>query len=284
MSSISSLVPLLPLPATPLNVGAVAAVAPVALVPFDGGELPLPLSQPLASPPAGQTEPGPEGQAMRPDQVFLARQLHFQALDARTLATSWQGIVRQYGRQITDSELRAQAGQLAPALLAANQEGRVLRQPDHPLLLQDAWRFTVHAGQKDQHLGVLQEQPDGPSGRRKRSRAALRLELELADGTTVVLQVEPMPGGLAVELCAPGAAALARLQRLQPELEQAIARAGLEVLRWRYRDRLPLAPAHARMPSDEVVQVLTLPVFRAVAEVALALPRAEVAEAPAHEA
>lgn len=282
MSSIPSLVPLLPSTVTPLGVGAVAAVAPVALAPFDGGELPL--SQPLAPAAAAPAEPGTEGVAMRPDQVFLARQLHFQAADARTLATSWHGMVRQYGRQLTDSELRTHAGQLPPALLAAHQEGRVLRQGEHSLLLQDAWRFTVHAGQKDQHLAVQQEQPDGPSGRRKRGRAALRLELELADGTTVVLQVEPMPDGLAVELCAPGAAALARLQRLQPELEQAIARAGLEVLRWRYRDRLPLAPAHARMASDEVMQVLTLPVFRAVAELALALPRAEVAETPAREA
>lgn len=274
MASIPSIVPLLPPAATPLSVGAVAAAAPVALTPFDGGELPFPVSQPLAPTPAAQAEPGPEGLAMRPDQVFLARQMHFQAGDSRTLAASWQAMVRQYGKQITERELRAHAGQLAPAVLAAHQEGRVLRQAEHPLFLQDAWRFTVHAGgQKDQHLGVVHEQPDGASGRRRRSRAALRLELELDDGTAVVVQVEALPGGLAVELCAPDAAALERLHRLQPELEDAIGRAGLQVLRWRYRDRLPLAPVHARMASSDVVQVLTLPVFRAVAELALVLPR-----------
>lgn len=284
MSSIPSIVPLLPPTATPLSVGAVAAAAPVALAPFDGGEPPLPTSQLLAPAPGAQGEPGPEGLAMRPDQVFLARQMHFQAADGRTLATSWQAMVRQYGKQMTDRELRNQAGQLPPAVLAANQEGRVLRQADHSLLLQDAWRFTVHAGgAKDQHLGVLQEQPDGASGRRKRSRAALRLELELADGTAVVLQVEAIPGGLALELCAPDAAALARLRKLQPELEDAIARAGLQVQRWRYRDSLPLAPVHARMASSDVVQVLTLPVFRAVAELALVLPRLDAAETQARE-
>lgn len=274
MSSIPSIVPLLPPAATPLSVGAVAAAAPVALTRFDGGELPLPVSQPLVPTSAAQAEPGPDGLAMRPDQVFLARQMHFQAGDGRTLATSWQAMVHQYGKQITERELRAHAGQLPPAILAAHQEGRVLRQVEHPLFLQDAWRFTVHAGgQKDQHLGVVQEQPDGASGRRKRSRAALRLELELADGTAVVVQVEPVPGGLAVELCAPGAAALERLLRLRPELEEAIARAGLQVLRWRYRDSLPLASLHARMASSDVVQVLTPAVFRAVAELALVLPR-----------
>lgn len=285
MSSIPSIVPLLPPTATPLGVGAVAAAAPVALAPFDGGEPPLPVSQLLApAAPAAQGEPGPEGLAMRPDQVFLARQLQFQALDARGLASSWQAMVRQYGKQMTERDLRAHTGLLPPAVLAANQEGRVLRQADHPLLLQDAWRFTVHAGgAKDQHLGVLQEQPDGPSGRRKRSRAALRLELELSDGTAVMVQVEAIPGGLAVELCAPDAAALARLRKLQPELEGAIARAGLQVQRWRYRDSLPLAPVHARVASDDVVQVLTLPVFRAVAELALVLPRAEAAQSTGQE-
>lgn len=274
MSTIPSIVPLLPSPAAPLSVGAVAAAAPVALTPFDGGERHLPVSQPLPAAPAAPSEPGPEGLAMRPDQVFLARQMHFQAADGRTLAASWQAMVRHYGKQVTDRELRAHAGQLPPAVLAANQDGRVLRQPDSPHLPQDAWRFTVHAGgPRDQHLGVVQEQPDGASGRRRRARAALRLELELADGTIVVLQVEPMPGGLALELCAPGAAALERLRALEPVLAKAVERAGLQVLRWRYRDRLPLAPIHARMPSGDVVQVLTLPVFRAVAELALALPR-----------
>lgn len=285
MSTIPSIVPLLPPQATPLAVGAVAAAAPVALTPFDGGEPPLPLSQPLAAAPAAPAEPGPEGLAMRPDQVFLARQLHFQAADGRTLAASWQAMVRHYGKQVTDRELRTHAGQLPPAVLAANQEGRVLRQPDSAHLLQDAWRFTVHAGgSKDQHLDVVQEKADGPSGRRRHGRAALRLELELDDGTIVVVQVEPMPGGLALELCAPGAQALERLRALQPVLAGAVERAGLQVLRWRYRERLPLAPAHARLPSGDVVQVLTLPVFRAVAELALVLPRSHAATSQAEQA
>lgn len=275
MASIPSLVPLLPPPTTPLSVGAVAAAAPVALAPFDAPDVPLPGSQPLPQAAPGATpDPGAEGAAMRPDQVFLARQMSYPAADGQSLAASWRSMVRSYGDQLADRALRAQAGQLPPSVLAASQDGRVLRQPDGILPPPDAWRFTVHAGgNRDQHLGVVQDEADGPSGRRRHARAALRLELELDDGTRVVLQVEPIPGGLALELCAPDAAALARLRALQPVLEEAVERAGSRVLRWRYRDRLPLAPIHARVAAADVVQVLTLPVFRAVAELALVLPR-----------
>ena len=274
MASIPSIVPLLPPATPPLNVGAVAAAAPVALAPFDAGDPPLPTSQPLPQAPAAVTpESGAESAAMRPDQVFLARQMSYPVADGQRLAASWRSMVRSYGDQLADRALRMHVGQLPPAVLAASQEGRILRQPDGSLP-PDAWRFTVHAGgARDQHLDVIQDEADGPSGRRRHARAALRLELELDDGTKVVLQVEPIPGGLALELCAPDAPSLARLRALQPVLEDAVQRAGLKVLRWRYRDRLPLAPAHARMPSSDVVQVLTLPVFRAVAELALVLPR-----------
>lgn len=274
MASIPSIVPLLPPATPPLNVGAVAAAAPVALAPFDAGDPPLPSSQLLPQAPAGVTpESSGESAAMRPDQVFLARQMSYPVADGQRLAASWRSMVRTYGDQLADRALRLHAGQLPPAVLAASQEGRILRQPDGALP-PDAWRFTVHAGgARDQHLDVIQDEADGPSGRRRHARAALRLELELDDGTMVVLQVEPIPGGLALELCAPDAPALARLKALQPVLEDAVQRAGLKVLRWRYRDRLPLAPSHARLQAGDVVQVLTLPVFRAVAELALALPR-----------
>lgn len=273
MSSIPSIVPLLP-PALPqLNVGAVAAAVPVALAQQEA--FPLPGAQVLAPAPAAAADPGAaDGAAMRPDQVFMSRQLHFAQPDGQTLATSWRTMLRNYGSQMMNRELRAHAGQLPPAVLAASQDGRVLRQPDGPLTAPpDAWRFTVHAGgTQAQQLRLVAEDADQPPGRRKRGRAALRLELELADGSKVVVQVEPMPEGVALELCAAGAPALERLRRLEPMLEAAVARAGLRVLRWRYRDSLPPGPAHARLAYTEAAQVLTLPVFRVVAELALLLP------------
>lgn len=272
MASIPSIVPLLPPAAAPLNVGAVAAAAPVALAPFEA-ELPLPGSQMLPqAPAAAAADSNAEGAAMRPDQVFLARQMSYPAADGQALATSWRAMARSYGDQLAERALRSHAGQLPPAVLAASQEGRVLRQPDGSLP-PDAWRFTVHAGgNRDQHLDVIQDAADGAGGRRRHARAALRLELELDDGTKVVLQVEPMPGGLALELCAPDAAALARLKALQPLLEEGVARTGLPVLRWRWRDRLPSMPVHAHAAAADALQLLTLPVFRAVAELALVLP------------
>jgi hypothetical protein len=247
---------------------------PAALGVLADAELALPVStpQPASANPATAMD---DAAALRPDQVFLARQVNFAAMDGQSLAASWRSMVRNYGIELMNRDLRGQAGQLPPAVMLANQDGRVLRQPDGSLPA-DAWRFTVHTGdQRDHHLRVLREQPDQPPGRRRQRRAALRLEVTLSDGTGVVVQVEPMPGGVAMELCAPNSLALARLRAMQPMLEQAVSRAGLQVLRWRYRDTLPGGPVHARVTPGEADQVLTLQVFRAVAEVALLLPAVE---------
>ncbi|MGF6275558.1 hypothetical protein ABIB38_003957 [Massilia sp. UYP11] len=268
----------LPPPIVPaLQVGAVAAALPAALLGGDGP--PLPFSQPLpgaaaANGQAAAAEAGAEGAAMRPDQAVLARQLAYPPQDAAQLARSWRAQVRNHGSQLTSRALAASAGQLSPAMLAAAQQGQVARAPEHQLAHPDAWRFTVHAGgQAAQHLGVLAEDADKPPGRRRRPRAALRLELELADGTPVVIQVEPLPQGVAIELCAPDARALTRLRRLQPELEEVLARAGVNVVRWQLRGHLPVGRTHAMIANAEAAaQALTPAVFRTVAELALLLP------------
>jgi len=283
--------PLLPAALSPpiapaLQVGAVATVLPAALLGGDGP--PLPFSQPLpgAAATTGQssaTHADAEGAAMRPDQAVLARQLAYLPQDAALLARSWRAQVRNYGSQLTSRALAASAGQLSPALLAAAQQGQVVRPPEQQTTHPDAWRFTVHTGgQAAQHLAVLAEDADKPPGRRRRSRAALRLELELADGSPVVIQVEPLPQGMAIELCTPDARALTRLRRLQPELEEVLARAGVKVVRWQLRDHLPVGRSHAMIANAEAVgQVLSPAVFRTVAELALLLPIAPGTETAA---
>lgn len=275
MSTIPSIVPLLP-PSTPLlQVGPITAASPVASSVFAAtaqAELPLPQSTPLASPASG-VPVQQDGAAMRPDQVFMSRQMHFPQ-DGRTLAGAWRSMVGSYGATLVDRAART-AGALPQAALLAAQEGRSPgRALEAPIQPADPWRFTVHAGSaRDQHLQVVRRAPDSSPGRRRRPRAALRLELELADGTHVALQVEPVPGGVAIEMAAPGAAALARLRTLQPALEAAVERAGLAVMRWNFIDAvLPAPSAHAVLAADDAVSVLTLPVFRAVAEMALVLP------------
>jgi hypothetical protein len=65
---------------------------------------------------------------------------------------------------------------------------------------------------------------------------------------------------------------LERMRALQPELEAAVRRTGLRVLEWKYVEALPEGFVHARVPSAEAASALSLPVFRAVAELALLLP------------
>ena len=172
---------------------------------------------------------------MRPDQVFMSRQLVFPQ-DGRLLAGHWRALVGNVGATLAERELRARGGALPAALLAGTPDARVPgRALEAHVLPADPWRFTVHAGSaREQHLQVLRKGPDGQSGRRRRPRAALRLELELADGTQVAVQVEPMPGGVAIEMAVPDAQALARLRALQPVFEAAVERAGLVVLRWSF--------------------------------------------------
>lgn len=270
--------PLPPPPTTPLQVGAVAPAAAAALLAGGANTPALPFSQPLANaagaPPQAAPESGADGAAMRPDQVLMARQLAYPNQDAAGLARAWRAQVRNHGSQLTSRALAASAGQLSPAQLMAAQQGQVVRQPELLAAHQDAWRFTVHAGNHSaQHLEVVAEDADKPPGRRRRPRAALRLELELTDGSTVVVQVEPMPQGAAIDICAPDARTLTRLRWLQPELERLLERAGVKVARWGLRDSLPPGRTHAMIANAEAAaQALNASVFRAVAELALRLP------------
>jgi hypothetical protein len=275
MNPLSLSAPLLPPTPLPLQAGAISPIAAVAFAAAEA-ELPLPQSQPLPAAPvaSGAAEQGIGG-AMRPDQVFMTRQMIFPQTDGHTLAGNWRTMVGNYGATLAARELRASGGALSPSLLLAGQEahspGRTL---DGQLLPADAWRFTVHAGSAHaQHLQVVRKGADGSGGRRRQPRAALRLELALLDGTHVAVQVEPVPGGVAIEMAAPDAAALARLRALQPALNAAVERAGLVVVRWSFRTGIvPAGSAHALLAAEDVAEVLTLPVFRAVAELALMLP------------
>ncbi|MFC4930508.1 hypothetical protein [Massilia sp. GCM10023247] len=273
MTTLTTIVPLLPPTTPPLQATAVAAVAPVAFAAAES-QLPLPQSTPLPNQPAAAGAETGDGAAMRPDQVFMSRQLVFPQ-DGRLLAGHWRALVGNVGATLAERELRARGGALPAALLAAAPDARVPgRALEAHVLPADPWRFTVHAGSaREQHLQVLRKGPDGQSGRRRRPRAALRLELELADGTQVAVQVEPMPGGVAIEMAVPDAHALARLRALQPVFEAAVERAGLVVLRWSFMHGIMTgAPAHAALAAEDVADALTLPVFRAVAEMALLLP------------
>lgn len=290
MSSLPISFPL-PVPAAPrLAVGAVTApvpapavAAPVGQAAFVAAEL-AELALPAASTPGAASQASGaaaaelESHAMRPDQVVMARQLSFQRGDAASLGASWRSMVRNYGRQLMVREQQALAGQLPAAALAVQQQSQLqahLQANPRHAIPDDAWRFTVHAnGAQAQHLSVVAQERDEPPGRRRRGRAALRLEIEMPDGTHVTVQVEPVPGGVSLALHAPDAHTLGLLRELQPTLEAAVQHAGLQVMRWTFSDRLPAAPAHAALAVHQAESVLTPAVFRAVAELALMLPAA----------
>ncbi|UVW29732.1 hypothetical protein [Massilia sp. H6] len=272
MSLAPSLIPALA-PLTQRLRNSEPGILPAAIAVVTEAELALPVSKAQASvaaPGAGADDAA----ALRPDQLFMASRMGYPALDGRALASSWRAMVRTYGEQQARRDLQASAGAMPPLQLAAGQQGQVVNLPQaHHLLAADAWRFTVHAGSAlAHHLEVVAEKEDAAPGRRKRARYGLRLELSLPDGTRVVVQVEPVPGGIALELCAQGAAPLERLRALQPALEQAVARTGLQVVRWRFRDSLPPGNVHATMVAGDASSALSLPVFRALAELALVLP------------
>jgi hypothetical protein len=273
--SFPALLPPLAVPSLPpMPVGAVTAVAPVALLQAELDALPLPQPAPALPAPAAETT---DGAAMRPDQVIMSRQLNWPTPDGGTLASSWRGMVRNYGTQFATREQQARAGQVPAAILLSGQpiaDARVLRQAELLSAPQDAWRFTVHAnGARGQHLRVVQGEPEQqPERRRRRARAALRLELVLADGSIVTVQAEPVADGVRIEVWAQDSRTLERMRTLQPELEAAVRRTGLRVLGWKYVEILQDGPVHARLPSAEAASALSLPVFRAVAELALLLP------------
>jgi hypothetical protein len=269
---------LLPTVLTPVvpPVSAVAAVAPAALLQAEIDALPMPLPGSQPAPALAAPADAADGAAMRPDQVVMARQLNWPNQDGGTLASSWRSLVRNYGSQLASREQQARTGQLPAAVLLSGQDPRGLRQAELLAAPNDAWRFTVHAGgPRDQHLRVVEgdpEQQKEEQQRRRRARAALRLELVLADGSLVTVQAEPLADGILIELCAQDRRTAERLQELQPQLEAAVRRAGLRVLGWAYRDTLPEGRVHARLPSAEAASGLSLPVFRAMAELALLLP------------
>ncbi|WP_075794964.1 hypothetical protein [Massilia putida] len=251
---------------------ALAAAGSAALLQAEIESVPLPAAQPAPAQPSA-AEGGQDGAAMRPDQVAMARQMTWPSVDGGALAGSWRGMVHNYGTQQAIREQQMREGQLPTPLLQASQDARAARLAELQSPPLDAWRFTVHAGSpRPQHLRVVQGEPEQQQNRRRRTRAALRLELVLADGTVITVQATPVSDGVGMEVCVANQGVLEHLRELQPQLEAAVRRAGLRVLAWAWRDDLPGGPVHARLPSTEAAAALSLPVFRAMAELALLLP------------
>ena len=174
----------------------------------------------------------------------------------------------------------------------AEQQPALLREGARPPLTVDseAWRFAVYGwGGQRLLLRVLASDEDEEATPRRRGKVALRVELLIAGIGRVVIQMEPSGDGVLLELAADEEAALRHLRLALPEIAAAVRRAGLRVVRCRLNRQLHAQRVHGNYPMQAGAASLSLPLFRAMAEVALLLtqPEAEVAadpEAPAAHA
>ncbi|WP_444844206.1 hypothetical protein [Duganella caerulea] len=271
--------------ATPLDVdypvGPLAPEGPGAVgVLLDGPEgLPLPQSgvEALAAALAEVPNAG-DPAAMRPNQVFLSRQLVWQPPDTQMMAASWQVMVRTYAEQRA-AWLEQASGQHMPSSLfmadhtpAAMREGR----PGLPLVTEmEPWRFAVYAwGAERLVLKVIvkEDEEQDRTNRRRRPRVALRLELMLPGVGRVVIQMEPATGnGVALEVGAAQTSAMQHMREMLPQLAATVSRCGLTILRCRLRRELPTISGEHTHPTRAHTAALTQAIFKAMAELAVLL-------------
>lgn len=227
----------------------------------------------LAAQLPGATDGG-EPAAMRPNQLFLSRQLVWAPPDTATMASSWLVMVRTYGQQRA-AQLEQASGQHVPSsLFMADHTPALLREGRGapPLVTElEAWRFAVYAwGAEQLVLKVVSKDGEAEDNRRRRrGRVALRLELMLPGVGRVVIQMEPVGSGVVLEVGAQQNAALQHMREMLPLLAATVSRAGLTILRCRLGREVPAGTGE--QPGRAHVAGLTRPLFRAMAELAVLL-------------
>ena len=262
--------------------------APYPLAPLAPAGVGLPFDGPDARPPAqsgldalaaalNNLADAAESSAMRPNQVFMSRQMVWQPPDTAMMAGSWQTMVRAYGEQRAAWLEQASGRHVPSSLFMADHTPSALREgrPGLPLVTEmEPWRFAVFAwGAERLVLRVVvndDEEPERP--RRKRARVALRLELMLPGLGRVVIQMEPAAGnGVIMEVGAAHTSAMQHMRELLPHLAAMIGRCGLAILRCRLRRELPPTSSEHPYPTRAHTAALTPAVFKAMAEMAVML-------------
>ena len=258
-----------PAPAGPVNVG----------MSFDGPDAqPLPQSglDALAAALNGLADVA-EAAAMRPNQVFMSRQLVWQPPDTAMMAGSWQTMVRAYGEQRAAWLEQANGQHVPSSLFMADHTPSALREgrPGLPLVTEmEPWRFAVFAWGAERLVlrVVVNDDEEAERQRRKRARVALRLELMLPGLGRVIIQMEPAAGnGVLMEVGAAHTSAMQHMREILPRLAAMVARCGLTILRCRLRRELPPTSTDYPYPTRAHTAALTPAVFKAMAEMAVML-------------
>jgi hypothetical protein len=221
---------------------------------------------------------GQETLSMQPNQLFPLRQLVWHNPDTAMLAASWQVMVRTYGEQRAALMQQHEGRHVPASLFMADPPPAVLRdgRPYHGLTSElDAWRFAVYAwGAEKLTLRVVARDPgqeEGPDQPRRRPRVALRLELNLPDIGKVVVQMEPADAGVVLEIAASSNEGMQQMRALLPRIAAIIAGCGLQIVRARLMREMAPANPFDNSPTRAQVSLLSPPVFKAMAEIAVFL-------------
>lgn len=230
-----------------------------------------------------------EPRAMRPDQVFMARQLSWpQQMDPHAMAASWSIMVRTYAEQRAAQLEQARGKHLPASLFMADRTPLQPRDGQRATALVtelDAWRFAVYAwGAARLVLRVVSREEAGYQGpqRRGRRRVALRLELQLAQLGRVVVQLEPAGGSVLLELGADQPNAMQHLRELLPLLATAVGQAGLSVRRCRLSRMIEPQRPELHPPDRAQAAQLSPALFKAMADIALMLSQPTADDALLH--
>ncbi|MBV7535110.1 hypothetical protein KW842_04930 [Duganella sp. sic0402] len=246
----------------------------------DARQLPPGAAEALASALADVPD-GADPAAMRPNQVFLSRQLVWQPPDTNLMAASWQVMIRTYAEQRAAWLEQASGRHLPSSLFMADHTPRDSR-PGMPLVTEmEPWRFAVFAWGAERLVlrVVVKDDEEYERNRRRRSRVALRLELMLPGIGRVVIQMEPASSnGVVMEIGATQTAAMQHMRDLLPQLAAVVSRSGLTILRFRLRRELPAPAGEHSHPTRLHTAALTLALFKAMAEVATLLSQPVLAD------
>ena len=255
----------------PLDAGAVGTL-------LDGldalGGSALPGGSAMAQAMAAEAVLANDPAAMRPNQIFLTRQLVWHPPDPALMAGSWFVMVRTYGEQRA-AWLEQAGGQHLPASLFMADSGENLRDGRAPAPLvteMEPWRFAVYAwGAEQLVLRVLARDAESGTDPRRRGRAVLRLDVMLPGVGRVILQMEPAGGGVILEVGAQQSAAMAHMREMLPRLAALVSRSGLTILRCKLMRELPQLSITRIYPTRNQAAALTPAIFKAMAEVAVLL-------------
>jgi hypothetical protein len=221
--------------------------------------------------------------AMRPNQVFLSRQLVWQPPDTSAMAASWQVMIRTYGDQRAAWLEQASGQHLPSSLFMTDHTPSMLRdgRPGMPLVTEmEPWRFAVYAWGAERLVlkVVVKDDEEYDRNRRRRARVALRLELMLPGVGRVVIQMEPATGnGVVMEVGAAQTSAMQHMRDILPQVAAVVNRAGLTILRCRLRRELPAPVGEHAHPTRLHTAALTHALFKAMAEVAVLLSQPSLA-------